>query len=218
MLNDLARPARLLVAAFGAAVGVMVSGVVAGAATGAASAALVVGLVLELAVLIGFAVPAARTEQRLRQDVVEGTGEIASGAVDPVPALGRVVRRRVVDLPSWSPGRGTVAGRSGLTVLTAVGDGEPRRVAALVPVALGVVSAGVPAVLLLHPTRREVAVLDDRVTAAGLAAVDGDPRWRTERLPTDRSVVGGVVAMLVASFVGTAAGAGLGALVVTLAT
>ncbi|MDO9457107.1 hypothetical protein, partial [Nocardioides sp.] len=72
--------------------------------------------------------------------------------------------------------------------------------------------------LLLHPDRREVAAVDDRVTVERLGAVDADPRWRSERLPSDRTVVGGYLGLLAAVTVGTAVGVGLAALVVTLAT
>ncbi len=215
VLQDLARPARLLVAAFGLAVGVMLAGPVAGATSQVALGLLLAGIGLETLVVVGSPLLLGRAERRLAREVVAASAEIASGAVAPVPAIGRVVRRRVVDLPWWLPGRGAGPGRAALTVLTAVGDGPARRVAALVPADLGLRGVGVPAVLLLHPHRRDVAVLDDRVTGAQLAAVDADPRWRTEALPTDRTVVGGYLALVLAFAAGTAAGTAVGTAVAT---
>ena len=61
-------------------------------------------------------------------------------------------------------------------------------------------------------------MLDDRVTPERLHEVDADPCWTAEQMPTDRSVVGGYAALLGAWLVGLAAGAGLGAAVVTAGT
>jgi hypothetical protein len=209
---------RLLVGGFGLAIGVILGGPLAGAGSGEALATLLVGLGLEVVVVVVLAVLLGRAERRFRAEVVAASAEIASGAVEPVPTIGRLVRRRVTDLPWWLPGRGRGHGRSALTVLTAVGDGPARRVAALVPADLGLTTRGVPALLLVHPVRRDVAVLDDRVTAERLAQVDADPRWGAERLPTDRSVVGGYLLLGASLLLGGAVGAGLSALAVMLAT
>lgn len=214
----MARPVRLVVAAFGVSVGLMLGGPLADAPGGAAAAVLVAGLVVEVVVVLVWLVALARGERRFRAAVVEATSEIERGEVEPVPAVGRVVRRRVVDLPSWVPGGGRGTGRAALTVLTAVGDGPPRRVAALVPVELDLHGKDVPALLLLHPTRRDAAVLDDRVTTERLREVDTDPRWLGEPLPTDRSVVGGYRGLLVALVGGGVTGALVSVLVVSLAT
>jgi hypothetical protein len=218
VLNDIAWPTRLLVAGFGLSIGLILSGPITGTFGDTGFVLLLLGIGLELVVLLVFPVVLSRAERRLRQQVVEASADIARGAVVPVPAIGRVVRRRVVTLPWWLPGRGGGTGPAVVVVLTALGDGPPRRVAAVVPADLGLHAANVPAELLVHPQRRDVAVVDDRVTTARLAAIDADPRWRSERLPTDRTVVGGYLALLASLVVGTAAGVGVGTLVVTLAT
>lgn len=218
MLNDIALPTRLLVAGFGAAIGIILGGVLVDASSGAALAMLAIGLGVEVAVLVAFPVLLRRDERRFREVVATATQEIATGAVTPVPALGRVVRRRSVRLSWWLPGRGGGDDEPMMTVLTAVGDGEPRRVAAVVPDDLGLGSRDLPALLMVHPDHRDVAVVDDRVTVDLLAQVDGDPRWTTQQLPTDRSVVGGYLPLLGAAAAGAAAGLAFSALVVTLAT
>lgn len=218
MLNDLSWPTRLLVAGFGVALGVMASGPVLDAPGDAGLVLLLAGLALELVVISAFPLVLGRADSRLRREVVEATAEIAGGVAEPAPALGRVVRSRAVALPWWLPGRGGGSGASSLVVLTAVGDGPARRVAAVVPLDLGLHGRDVPALLLVHPRHRDVAVVDDRVTAERLAAVDADPRWRAGRLPTDRSVVGGYAGLLAALAAGIAIGTGLVAVVVALAT
>ena len=218
VLNDIAWPTRLLVAGFGVAVGVMIGGPALGDGGGVSTALLLAGLGVELVVIAAFPLVLGRGERAFREVVVAATAQIASGEVVPVPAIGRVVRRRVVPLGWFLPGRGGGPGPAALTVLTVIGDGPARRVAALVPVDLGLVSSKVPAALLVHPHERDVAVLEDRITAARLAEIGTDPRWGTERLPTDRTVVGGYVALAVALGLGVAAGLGVSAAVVTLAT
>lgn len=218
MLNDIAWPTRLLLAGFGLSIGLMLSGPFAGSSGNVGVALLFLGLGVEIVLLLVFPAVLGRAERRFRREVVAASAEIASGSVAPVPAIGRVVRRRVVKLPWWLPGRGGGTGPAVVVVLTVVGDGPARRVAAVVPADLGLHMRHVPAELLLHPTHRDVAVVDDRVSAARLAAVDADPRWRSERLPTDRTVVGGYLALLASLVVGTGVGVGLGAAVVTLAT
>jgi hypothetical protein len=222
VLNDLARPTRMLVGGFGLVLGLILGGPIGlatlDASPGWSSALLFGGLVLELVVITAFPLYFSRADRRLRERMVAATGEIARGEVEPVPAVARVVRRRTADLPWWVPGRGPGPGPSALTVLTALGDGAPRRVAALVPDDLGLHGKDVPAVLLLHPTDPEVAVLDDRVTHERLVEVDADPRWRTERLPSDRTVVGGYTALLAALAAGGAVGVGLALAVLALAT
>ncbi|MDO9455050.1 hypothetical protein, partial [Nocardioides sp.] len=184
MLNDIAWPTRLMLAAFGVALGVIVGGPVVGGAGDYAYVLLFGGIGLELVVIFWWPVVLGRAERRFRKVLVAATAEIAAGTVVPVPAIGRVVRRRIVKLPWWMPGRGGGTGPAVVVVLTAVGDGPARRVAAVVPADLGLHLRHVPADLLVHPQHRDVAVLDDRVTRERLAVVDADPRWLTERLPT----------------------------------
>jgi hypothetical protein len=218
VLNDLARPTRLLLAGFGLSIGLILAGPIGGTFGDTGFVLLLVGIGLELVVLCVFPAVLGRAERRFRRQLAAAGAEIARGSAVPVPAIGRVVRRRPVKLPWWLPGRGGGMGDSVVVVLTALGDGAPRRVAAVVPADLGLHGRDVPAQLLLHPQHRDVAVVDDRVTTDRLRAIDADPRWRSERLPTDRTVVGGYLGLLASLVVGTAAGVGLGTLVVTLAT
>ncbi len=215
MLNDIAWPTRLLMFGFGAAIGVMFGGLLVDVDSDANAYLLFAGLAVELVVVLVWPVGLARAERRFRRTVVAATGEIASGAVQPVPAIGRVVRRRLVKRDSYLPGRGSAPGPSALTVLTVVGDGPARRVAALVPAQMGLAMRKVPAALLVHPHQRDVAVVDDRITPQQVAAIGADPRWGAEPLPTDRTVVGGYLALLAAVAVGIAAGVGVSALLVT---
>ncbi|WP_139981138.1 hypothetical protein [Nocardioides litoris] len=212
MLNDIATPTRLLVGVMGLTVGALLGGPVAGASPLAIGVSVVVAAAVQVVLMTGVVVWLQRADRRFLAEVERGTGEIARGAVVPQPAIGRVVRQKTVRVASWGPGRGTLPPPTGATVLTAVGDGPARRVCALVPSDLGLHHRGVPALLLLHPDRPEVAVLDDRATYDGLVRVDADPRWRTERLPTDRTVVGGYVGLLLALLVAGAAGVGVSAL------
>ncbi|WP_134767526.1 hypothetical protein [Nocardioides sp. 1609] len=224
MLNDLSRPTRLLIAGFGLALGLMIGGPSLGEGSGGSWALLFLGLLVELGVIGAFPVLLGRAERRFRVAVDAGTAEIARGEVTPVPAAGRVVRARADTRHGWFlPVRGAGPAPSSLTVLVALGDGpragrdddRARRVAALVPPDLDL-GHGAPVLLLLHPGRRDVAVLDDRVAPGALAAVDADPRWTTQRLPTDRTVVGGYLALVAAAAVGVAVGFGLAALVLTV--
>ncbi|MFC4786615.1 hypothetical protein ACT8ZV_19225 [Nocardioides sp. MAHUQ-72] len=50
-----------------------------------------------------------------------------------------------------------------------------------------------------------------------IVAIEADPRWRTERLPTDRSVVGGWLPVAGLAVLGMPAGLGAAAAVVSLA-
>lgn len=218
MLNDLRWPVRLLVASFGLAVGLILGGPLAGAGSGAVTVTLLGGLLVEVLVMAGFLLWLGRTERAFRRRVVAATAEIARGEVVPREAAGRLVRRRVVPLAAWSPARGGRPEGAGLTVFTALGDGPPRRVAALVPLDLDLRDRDLPAVLLLHPDEPQAAALDDRVDHERLLAVHADPRWSSERLPTDRTVVGGYAALLAAFAVGLTAGGAVSAAVVTLAT
>jgi hypothetical protein len=218
VLNDLRWPVRLLVASFGLAVGVILGGPLAGAGSAAVTLTLLGGLVVELAVMGAFVTWLGRTERAFRRRVAAATTEIARGEVVPHDGIGRLVRRRVVPLAAWSPARGGRPEGAGLTVFTALGDGPPRRVAALVPLDLDLRDRDLPAVLLLHPEDAEVAALDDRVDHDRLVAVHADPRWAAERLPTDRTVVGGYAALLAAFAAGLVVAGAASAAVVTLAT
>lgn len=72
--------------------------------------------------------------------------------------------------------------------------------------------------MLLDPDEREVALLDDRVMPEDLRRVVADPRWRTERLPTDRTVMGGWAVAALCALAGFAAGLGAALLASRLLT
>jgi hypothetical protein len=219
VLNDLARPVRLLMAGFGVSIGLMLAGPVAGADSGTAFGLLFLGLGVEIALLFVFPPVLSLAERRLRRTLERASHEIVAGAVTPGHAVGLVVRRRVNRTTPWFlPGRGSGPAPTAVTVITALPDdgGPPRRVAAAVPVDLGALGRGTPAALLLHPTEREVAVLDDRVDPRRLHEIAADPRWREQRLPTDRTVVGGYLALVGALVLGGVVGLGLGVTAVSL--
>ncbi|MDP2772903.1 MAG: hypothetical protein Q8O61_05050 [Nocardioides sp.] len=103
-------------------------------------------------------------------------------------------------------------------MVTALADGGARRVGALVPGLVGLEARRAPVALLLHPHEPEAAVLDTRVTREQLAAIADDPRWRSEKLPTDRSVVGGYLPLVGCAVLGLAVGLGFDLLVLNVAT
>ncbi|KQY63940.1 MULTISPECIES: hypothetical protein [unclassified Nocardioides] len=151
-----------------------------------------------------------RAARRLHAEVERGSREIISGTTTAPIAPARVVReRRWKKNPPLAlgaeEGRGAAAYSVAFTVLPP--DGPPRRVATLSPVSL---SKGTSALVALHPDLREVGVLDMRVTNAQVETSARDPRWRTDRLPTDRTVVGGYLMLVVALVAGIAAGFAIG--------
>ncbi|GAA5151328.1 hypothetical protein GCM10023340_30010 [Nocardioides marinquilinus] len=219
MLNDIAWPTRLLMVGFGVSIGLMVAGPVAGAGSGAAFALITGGVLVEVVLLLVFPVVLGVAERRMRRTLERASRDVLAGHVRPGGAVGLVVRRRVNRTTPWFlPGRGSGPAPTAVTVLTALPDdgGPPRRVAAAVPTTLGALGRGTPAALLLHPTERDVAVLDDRVGPQRLHEIAGDPRWRSLRLPTDRTVVGGYLPLLAALVVGGVIGVVLGVTAVSL--
>lgn len=169
------------------------------------------GLLLEVAWCVGFLVAIRRIDARMKKAVAVGSAELvgagAAGSVAGTPVLGRAVRtRRAKGYDAFLVDPGRIAAPADIVVFTAIGDGAPRRVAALVPATFKL-PAGLAALLLAHPEQREVAVLESRATPAQLAGAAADPRWQTEPLPTDRSVVGGWPALVVVGIAGVVAGA-----------
>jgi hypothetical protein len=131
-----------------------------------------------------------RENSRFLDQAVVGSREIVTGAVSTVSVPGRVIQRQVLrGRPHFTMLAGERPG-GGLTLpVTVVGEGPPRRVAVLAP-ALPALQRHASVVVALHPDRPEVGVLDDRVSAADLAAVAQDPRW-AERLPSNGTIAGG---------------------------
>lgn len=222
MLNDLARQTRAMLFVQMLGSGLMV-GSMFGVVDGDVTLTLVlaaVGLVVTLGWAVGMVVWNRRVDRAFKAMLVRAGEEVVTGRVTGIPAIGRVHRRRIArrepsylaDTPHPLPGPSVVL------VATVLAEGGARRVGVLVPAMLGLESRKAPVAVLLHPDEREAAVLDNRVTPAQLAAIDGDPRWGTERLPTDRSVVGGYLPVLGCAVLGLAVGIGLDLLVVLLAT
>lgn len=179
-----------------------------------------VGLVVTVGWAVGVVVWNRRVDRAFQAMLVRAGDEIVTGQVTGTPAVGRVHRRRIARrAPAYLVGTpAALPGPSVVLVVTALADDGARRVGALVPALVGLESRKAPVALLLHPHEREAAVLDDRVTPDRLAAVGADPRWRTESLPTDRTVVGGYLAAAGCGVLGLVAGLGLDLLVVRLAT
>ncbi len=149
---------------------------------------LMTGLVLIIAWGVGISVVGRSRERRVVEETVLGSDEIVAGAVVPVPAIGRVVRRRIkADAPAYSAGAPRLPGPAAMVVLEAVGDGPPRR----------------------------VAVLDTAVSPGRLEQIARDPRWGVSPTVTDRSVVGGWLPVFGVALAGLLVGAG-SAILVTL--
>ncbi|KRE38486.1 hypothetical protein ASG73_06030 [Janibacter sp. Soil728] len=194
-LNDLSRPMAIVLAALMAPVGAFV-GVVVAITIGdrEPSGAAFVVPVLAMGVLVGvvawYVVTLMRHDARLTRALADGNAEVVSGRVQGRTVPGRVVQ----SLPDRS---GSVVGAVGhphsgtgrRVLATVLAPAGPRRVAALVPDHVPV-RRGTALPLVLHPTRRDVAVLDTRVPPAEVAVGDADPRW-SGRLPTHSSVTGG---------------------------
>ncbi|MCD4534707.1 hypothetical protein LRP67_11495 [Nocardioides sp. cx-169] len=179
---------------------------------------------LGLAVMVGWCVAVVvwnrRVDRRFKATLVRAGEEIVSGRVTATPAIGRVVRSRsarrepayLADTPHPLPSPSVAL------VVTVLAEGGPRRVAALVPAMAGLEARRAPVAVLLHPHEREAAVLDNRVTSEQLAAIAGDPRWDTERLPTDSSVAGGYLSAFGCAVLGVLTGAGIAMVAGALAT
>lgn len=219
MLNDLSTYTRWSL--FGQALG---PAIVIGAGSGAvatmdASSSLTglwVMIAVGFSVVVAWAVTAVvvvrRADARLWREVAVGSEELAGGAARPVRVPARLVRSRIRrGDPAFTAARGRIPGPAVACAFTMVGAGRPRRVAALLPGGLGIVSKGTPAVLLVHPERSDVAVLDDRVTRDELALAAADPRFAGPDVPTDRTVVGGWSMLVVAFAAGFLCGLAIGA-------
>ncbi len=203
LLNDLSGFTRTVVVCqtvpAGLFVGLILSAIRRPRAHPVPAPAFVVVVLLLLVLYIGgtvwLVIWTRRTSSELNGRLQAGAAQLVADPRRAAIAPARVLRsRRVRGVVPAVLGAPTPAqGDPSAMVFTVLApDGPPRRVAALVPEALlPHLSAGGPAVLGLHPDDAEVAVLDTRVDAGRLAVAAADPRWRTERLPTDRSVVGG---------------------------
>ncbi len=222
MLNDLSRQTRTMI--FGQMLGpalmfgsvLAVDGehwVVAGFQFG-------FGALVMIGWAVGVVVWNRRNDRRFLALLERGGADLVAGRVAGEPAVGTVVRRKLARRsPSFMVGTdGPVVGPSAALVVTALADGGARRVAALVPAMLALESRKAPVAVLLHPDEPEVAVLDPRVSPQQLAAIAHDPRWATEDLPTDRSVVGGWLPLVGSAFLGLVVGFGFDRLVLALAT
>ncbi|KRF17977.1 hypothetical protein ASG90_06565 [Nocardioides sp. Soil797] len=213
MLNDLATFTRLSLLFQVLPIGMLIGGSSMAMKTSALSAFLVV-MVLVVVALTAWAISVVvwtRTAaRRFHHDVERGSAEIVEQglAADIVPA--RMVRSRVGrHLRPWA--LGDVAPPTGTwsVTFTALPPGEPaRRVGALVPLPL---PKGAPVLLALHPSLREVGVIDLRATREQVSLAGQDPRWHSEPLPTDRTVVGGWLALLGSAVLGLLAGGVLAA-------
>lgn len=180
----------------------------------------VVGLTVTLGWAVGVVVWNRRVDRAFKAMLVRAGEEVVTDRVAGIPAVGRVHRRRIARRePSYlSDTPHAVPGPSVILVVTVLAESGARRVGALVPARLGLESRKAPVAVLLHPHEREAAVLDNRVTAAQVAAIGDDPRWHTESLPTDRTVVGGYLPVVGSALLGLAVGIGLDLLAVRLAT
>ncbi len=220
MLNDIAWPTRIAMAAMGVAMSLMAGGPLLDSDLDSSVFAVLAGsgALLLILVLVSTVVLPSLADRSFRSALSDGIEEIAVGEVAPVAVPARVVRRSLDrHRSSFMPGSGHAPGPSVVLVLAVLPpDSAPRRVAALVPAQLGLRLRRAPAVVLLHPERPEVAVVDDRVSAEQLAAVSADLRWGTERLPTDRRVVGGYLALVASVIVGAAIGLALVAAILKL--
>ncbi|WP_341928040.1 hypothetical protein [Nocardioides psychrotolerans] len=222
MLNDLARQTRIMLFAqllgpallFGSVLAVDGEHwVVFGSLVG-------LGILVTIGWAIGVVVWNRRADRRFRAALEEGAAALVAGRVAGVPAPGLVVRRKLARRsPSFLVGTaGPIEGPSAVLAITVLAEGGARRVAALVPAMLALHARKAPVAVLLHPDDPEVAVLDPRVGQSQLAAITEDPRWRSETLPTDRTVVGGWLPLVGCALLGVAVGVGFDWLVVTLAT
>lgn len=222
MLNDLARQTRIMcfTQIFGPALMFGAVFAIDGEHWVLAGTLFGIGLLVTLGWGIGVVLWNRRADHRFRSLLEQGGGDLVSGRVTGTPAVGTVVRRRLArHSPSFLVGTpGPLEGPSAILVVTVLADEGARRVAALVPAMIALHARKAPVAVLLHPEESEVAVLDPRVTPEQLAAIPGDPRWQTERLPTDRSVAGGWLPVLAFVVLGLVAGLGLDWVVVALAT
>lgn len=222
MLNDLARQTRFMLFTQMLGPALMFGAVLAidGEHWVVASTLFGLGAVVTVGWGIGVALWNRRADRRFRAMLEQGGADLVSGRVAGVPAAGTVVRRKLARRsPSFMVGTaGPIEGPSAVLAVTVLAEGGARRVAALVPATLALHARKAPVALLLHPHEPEVAVLDPRVSPQQLAAIAEDPRWQSEDLPTDRSVIGGWLPAFACAALGIVVGVGFDWLVVTLAT
>lgn len=220
MLNDLSRFTRATIFVQTFATGIILGAIVAlSEVWQAALIMLGVGLVVMVGWSIGVMLVTRRFDTRLRRDIVRASTDIVADPARASRAPGRVVRRRVAARwPGFVLGQAAAASTSAVVLVVTVLDGDTaRRAAALIPAQLGLhIRRGEPVQVALHPTDLEVAVLDDVVTRADLAALDADPRWQSVGLPTDRSVTGGWPGIVLAAVLGLGAGLAVDLLVAAL--
>lgn len=196
-LNDISRPLAVLLAGFvapaGSGVGVAVALLLlqeGDRPVGATLLAVGLSVVYLLSVLVWYLVMLRGHDRKLSSALAHGNHELVTGAEQGQTSPGRVVR--VLPDPTGTPvgAVGMDGGGPGQRVLATVLAPEgARRVAALVPASVAV-GKGHPLPLVLHPRRREVAVLDARVPQGAVDRGDQDPRW-SGPLPTSSSVTGG---------------------------
>ncbi|MEP1122930.1 MAG: hypothetical protein ABJH68_03450 [Ilumatobacter sp.] len=218
MLNDLSSVTRRLVVAQSMAIGMFLGLVLvldADTAPEVTIGVMLTALLVFLACSFGFAAWSRRAQSRLITDVEVASRSIVRGEVDPVGVAGRTVRSRKAGSAD-----GFLASRSdplgdgaSIVVATALAVDGPRRVAFLAPTSIASNLKTAPVALKLHPAEREVAVLDDLVHRDQLAAIAADPRWTSEELPTDRSVVGGWLPLVGSMLLGVTSGCGVVAII-----
>lgn len=199
----------------GVALGALSVSAVVDVRIGSMLAVAAAGVLLIVGWSAGTIVRMRRMDTALRERVERGGSEILSGTVTSVPAPARVLRQRAAPRSTPQLLGAQATGAADVAVLTALLPDGPRRLAAAVPRSAGL-RPGRTVVVAVHPVESDVAVLDARVTAADLASVEADPRWATEKLPTDASVAGGWAVLPVWGLAGLVLGAALGAAAVAL--
>lgn len=199
MLNDLSTFTRVSTFFQVLPVGVLIGGSILAPAAGLGAFLLTVGAMLVL--MFGWCIAAVVATRvmvsRFHGDIARGSAEIVQQGLPATIAPARLVRSRSRNsMRPWALGPAPRApGRTWSVTFTVLPhDGPARRVGALVPIKL---NKGAPALLALHPHRPEVGVIDLRATRDQIAAVQQDLRWATEDLPSDGTVVGGYLWLVV---------------------
>lgn len=190
----------------GVALGALSVSAVVDVRIGSMLAVAAVGLLLIVGWSVGTVVRMRRMDSALRERVARGGSEILTGSVTSVPAPARVLRQRAARRSTPQLLGGQASGAADIAVLTALLADGPRRLAAAVPRSAGL-RPGRTVVVAVHPVEPDVAVLDARVAPADLASAEADPRWVTEKLPTDASVAGGWAVLPVWGLAGLVLGA-----------
>ncbi len=211
VLNDLSRWTRLTTMLQTVGPGVLIGALVGmRTVTGAGLVLLLVAALSQPGWLLWRTISGRRLDGRIWDEVSTGSEEILAGTVRTTSVPARVVRHRVL---RRRPHFGLVGGRregpSLAMAVTVVGPGPARRVGVLAAPVPALQRRDAPLVVAVHPERPEVAVLDDRVGPADVAASARDPRW-SGPLPTDGSVVGGWWPVAGYALAGLVAGALLG--------